>query len=53
MQALSSEGINTLAVPGGTLIIVVLLAIVAGAGAAVLPARRASRLDILAAISSD
>ena len=53
VQALSSEGINTLAVPGGTLLVVVLLAIVAGAGAAVLPARRASRLDILAAISSD
>ncbi len=53
VQALSSEGINTLAVPGGTLLVVVLLAIVAGAGAAVLPARRASRLDILSAISSD
>ncbi|MGZ4784205.1 MAG: ABC transporter permease [Acidimicrobiales bacterium] len=53
VQALSSEGINTLAVPSGTLMVVVLLAIVAGAGAAVLPARRASRLDILAAISSD
>jgi putative ABC transport system permease protein len=52
VQALSSEGINTLAVPGGTLVVVVLAAIVAGAGAAVLPARRASRLDILAAISS-
>jgi putative ABC transport system permease protein len=53
VEALSSEGINTLAVPGGTLVIVVLMAIVAGAGAAVLPARRASRLDILGAISSD
>jgi putative ABC transport system permease protein len=53
VKALSSEGLNTLAVPAGPLVVVVLAAIVAGISAAILPARRASRLDILPAISSD
>ena len=47
--ALSSEGIS-FAVPVGTLIAFLVVAIVAGMLAAILPARRASRLDVLEAL---
>jgi putative ABC transport system permease protein len=47
--ALSSEGI-TFALPVGQLIAFVIVAVIAGALAAILPARRASRLDILTAL---
>ncbi len=53
VRALSSQGINQLAVPGGQLVVVVVLAALAGIAAAILPARRAARLDILAAIATD
>jgi putative ABC transport system permease protein len=42
-----------LSFPVATLMVLVVLAALAGVGAAVLPARRASRLDILAAITFD
>lgn len=48
--ALDEEGISTLVVPGGQLALYVVLAAVAGVIAAVFPARRAARLDVLAAI---
>ncbi len=51
VQALSSDGINTLAVPVGQLAVVVVIAAVAGVLAALLPARRAARLDVLGAIA--
>jgi ABC-type antimicrobial peptide transport system permease subunit len=35
------------------LLIIVIIAILAGVGAALYPARRAARLDVLRAISSD
>ena len=53
VRALSGDGINQLAIPVGQLIVVVVLAALAGVVAAILPARRAARLDVLAAISTD
>jgi putative ABC transport system permease protein len=47
--ALSSEGI-TFSVPVGTLVAFVVVAILAGMAAAILPARRASRLKVLEAL---
>jgi len=48
-QALSSHGIG-FAVPVATLGVFAVVAVLAGIGAAVLPARRASRLNVLAAL---
>ena len=48
---LASQGISEIVVPGGQLVVYVVLAAVAGVIAAVFPARRAARLDVLAAIS--
>ena len=53
VRALADEGITSFAIPWSQLIIVVLLAAGAGVGAALYPAWRASRLDILRAISSE
>jgi putative ABC transport system permease protein len=53
VQALESEGFRTFVVPGGQLLVVVLLAALAGVVAAIGPARRAARLDVLAAISHE
>ncbi len=52
VKALESQGITVLRIPAGQLIALALLAGVAGLVAAVLPARRAARMDVLAAISS-
>jgi putative ABC transport system permease protein len=51
--ALADEGIGTVVVPAGQLATYVVLAGIAGVIAAVFPARRAARLDVLAAISHD
>jgi putative ABC transport system permease protein len=48
-QALSSEGVS-FSLPVGTLIAFLVVAIIAGVVAAILPARRASRLNVLAAL---
>ena len=53
VTALSSEGINTLIVPGGQLVVFVVLAALAGVAAAVLPARRVAKLDVLTAIAHE
>ena len=53
VQALASEGFSTFVVPVTDLAVVVVLAGLAGVVAAVLPARRAARLDILGAIASE
>lgn len=50
-QALASEGVTELSVPGVQLLLYVALAGVAGVLAAVLPARRAAKLNVLEAIS--
>jgi putative ABC transport system permease protein len=52
VRALADEGIDTLTVPVGSLAVVTLIAAVAGAVAAVLPARRAARLDVLDALAA-
>jgi putative ABC transport system permease protein len=50
---LASEGLVELRVPAGELALYLLLSAAAGVLAAVLPARRASRLDVLEAISTE
>jgi len=53
VHALSGKGLGTFALPFGQLMVVAVIAAVAGVGAAVLPARRAARLDVLGAIVSE
>ncbi len=53
VTALEDEGLNTFAVPFTSLVVVVVLAALAGVVAAVLPARRASRLDVLRAVVTE
>ncbi len=52
VRALESEGITNLVVPTTTLATVAALAAAAGLAAAVVPARRAARLDVLDALRS-
>jgi len=49
----ASEGLGSFAVPTGQLALVVGLGALVGMIAAVRPARRASRLDVLAAIATE
>jgi putative ABC transport system permease protein len=53
VQALKSNGINRLTVPAGPLLTVVVVAALAGVTAAILPGRRAARLDVLKAIAAE
>jgi putative ABC transport system permease protein len=53
VTALEDEGLNTFTVPVLSLIVVVVLAALAGVVAAVMPARRAARLDVLKAVVSE
>jgi putative ABC transport system permease protein len=50
-SALESSGVTELAVPGGQLVFYLVFAGLAGVLTAILPARRASRLDVLDAIA--
>ena len=50
-RALAGEGLGELAIPAGRLVVSVVLAGLAGVVAAVGPARRAARLDVLRAIA--
>jgi len=52
-RAIADEGIDVLAIPWLQLALFVALAAVAGVLAAVLPARRAARLDVLTAIGAE
>ena len=52
VKALESQGLNTFRIPMGQLAVVVVIAALAGVVAAILPARRAAKLDVLEAISS-
>jgi putative ABC transport system permease protein len=47
-----AEGITNLVVPAAPLAVVAALAVATGVGAAVMPARRAARLDVLEALRS-
>ena len=53
VKALSGEGIHKLDIPFGQLVTIVLLAGLAGVVAAIVPARRAARLDVLRAIVTE
>jgi putative ABC transport system permease protein len=53
VDSLRSQGVDRFAVPGGELVAFVVLAAVAGVLAAVLPARSAARVDVLAAITAE
>ncbi|NUK49838.1 FtsX-like permease family protein [Streptomyces lunaelactis] len=52
-QVLALEGLKAFAVPWGTLVAVVVGSVVVGLAAAVLPALRASRMNVLAAIAHE
>jgi putative ABC transport system permease protein len=51
VQALKDVGISVLAIPGGQLVLYIVLAGLAGVLAAILPARRAAKLNVLEAIA--
>jgi putative ABC transport system permease protein len=53
MTSLADEGLEVIVVPGGQLALYVLAAGLVGVLAAVFPARRAARLDVLQAISTE
>ncbi len=52
-MAMPSSVITTIAIPGGTIAVIVLIAALCGVVAGLLPARRAARLDVLRAIASE
>jgi putative ABC transport system permease protein len=52
-RAIADQGVDVLAIPWLQLVVFVALAAVAGVLAAVLPARRAARLDVLDAIGTE
>ena len=52
IHALADKGFDVFVVPAGSLMIVALIAAIAGVVAALLPARRAARLDVLGAIAT-
>jgi putative ABC transport system permease protein len=53
VAALAEEGITTLVVPGGQLVVYLVAAGVAGVVAATFPAWRAARLDVLEAVTTE
>jgi putative ABC transport system permease protein len=53
VRALSSEGFRVFTVPGTQLVAYVLLAAIAGVLAAILPGRRAAKVDMLRAITTE
>jgi len=53
VEALKDEGLNAFRIPVGSLITIVVIAALAGVLAAVLPARRAAKLNVLEAIGTE
>lgn len=53
LDALKDEGIQVVTVPVPYLVVIVIMAIIAGVGAGIWPAWRASRLNILGAIATE
>jgi putative ABC transport system permease protein len=53
VSALAEDGFGTFALPVPSLVAVVVLAALAGVVAAILPSRRAARLDVLRAVTTD
>jgi putative ABC transport system permease protein len=52
-SSLKEQGITDIVIPGGSLLIFLLLSALLGLGAGSWPARRAARLDVLSAIAAD
>jgi putative ABC transport system permease protein len=52
VRALADQGIDTLSIPAGQLALVTVVAGIAGALAAILPARRTARMDVLDALAT-
>ena len=52
VQAIADQGIDRLVIPAQPLVIVAAIAALAAVGAAVMPARRAARIDILTAVAT-
>ncbi|WP_035801100.1 ABC transporter permease [Kitasatospora mediocidica] len=52
-KVLATQGLDTLTVPVGTIVVILLLSALVGLGAALLPAFRAGRMNVLAAIATD
>jgi putative ABC transport system permease protein len=52
-RALSGQGLAVLAIPSGSLVVFLVLAALAGVFAAIWPARRAAKLDVLKAITTE
>ena len=52
LLSLADDGLDVVRIPGGQLLIIALLAALCGVLAAVVPARRASKLDVLGAIAA-
>jgi putative ABC transport system permease protein len=53
VRALSDKGIDQFTAPVGSLVVIVVLAALAGVLAAILPGRRAAKLDVLKAVVSE
>ena len=53
MYAVRDQGLEVISVPGGQLAVFLVLSVVIGVLAAVFPARRAARLDVLRAIATE
>jgi putative ABC transport system permease protein len=53
IRALANQGIDQLSIPIGSLAVIVLIAALAGVLAAVLPSRRAAKLDVLKAVVAE
>jgi putative ABC transport system permease protein len=52
MHALAEQGVNRFTIPSGSLAVITVIAALAGIGAAIMPARRAAKIDILTAVAS-
>ena len=52
VHTLADQGLDHLVIPTGTLTIITAIATIAGVGAALMPARRAARIDILRAVAT-
>ena len=53
MRAVRDEGLEVIAVPYGQMALFLMLSVLVGVLAAVFPARRAARLDVLRAIATE
>jgi putative ABC transport system permease protein len=52
VEAMADEGISSLTIPTAQLAVITVISALAGVGAAIVPARRAARIDVLKAVAS-